>query len=204
MKLENRIRFFTHHYTARDQMKENPGNKLAELAQFENFFHKDNLTLGFSIWLKSTALWYLLIIMAGAIGILSLLGGLAFLAVLALHFYLLQWASSAEARKRYGIPVLGSCWWSIFWRLSLYMLPVIFALSLMMPEEFRDLTMEKIASNPGPFVAMEVIYRLLSIIPMGLSASKAFLVSHIRIQMFSDFQAGYHQNDGKTQDEENE
>lgn len=183
---------------------ENPSNKLAELAQFENFFHKDNLSLGFSIWLKSTALWYLLIFLAGATGILSLLGGMAFVAVLASHFYLLQWASAREARKRYGLPVLGSCWWSIFWRLSLYMLPVIFALSIMMPEEFRDLTMEKIASNPGPFVAAEVIYRLLSIIPMGLSASKAFLISHIRIQLFSDFHTGYRQNDGETQDEDND
>lgn len=160
-------------------------NKLAELARFENMFHRDNLILGLMVWAKSNGImWFISLAMALS-GAMALLGEVGLLAAIIIGFVLLHWAITTEARRRYGFTPLGSCWWSVYWRVFVYMLPVLVALTLMMPAGYFSQTPEEILANPQPMYYAQIIYLFVSIIPMGLATSKTLLLSWRRLSTFS-------------------
>ena len=190
---------------------ETAGNNRAEmrrhfeqLSKFENLFHKENVFLGLMIWLKSTGLMWLIQIGLAAIGLLQLLGQILLIPLVALSFYLIQWAASSEARKRYSIPVLPTCWWSIFWRILLFMLPLWIALTFMMPEGYLE-NPERMIENPVPLQIAQLTIMILSVIPMGMITSKAYLISFDRISSMLDFGGNRTQDsEGTSQREESE
>jgi hypothetical protein len=169
------------------------GNKRAELrshleqlSKFENLFQKENVLLGLMIWLKSTGLMWLIQIVLAAIGLLQLFGQIILIPLVALSFYLIQWAASTEARKRYSMPVLPTCWWSIFWRILLFMLPLWIALTFMMPEGYLE-NPERMMENPVPLQIAQLTIMILTVIPMGMITSRAYLISFDRISSILDF-----------------
>jgi hypothetical protein len=191
-------------------MKE-AGNNRAELrrhfeqlSRFENLFQKENVVLGLMIWLKSTGLMWLIQIGLAAIGLLQLFGQIILIPLVALSFYLIQWAAATEARKRYSMPVLPTCWWSIFWRILLFMLPLWIALTFMMPEGYLE-NPERMIENPVPLQIAQLTIMILSVIPMGMITSKAYLISFDRISSKLDFSGkGSQDSEGTSQKEESE
>ena len=101
---------------------------LEQLSRFENLFHKMNLLLGLRIWLRTTGIMMLANFGAALAGLIQAAPELAFLSLAVLNIYLFQRAASSEARVRYGLPVSPWCWWSINWRLIVYLLPVAIVL----------------------------------------------------------------------------
>lgn len=150
---------------------------LERLSKFENLFHKMNLLLGLRIWLRTTGIMMLVNLGAVLIGLIQAAPELAFLALAALNIYLFQRAASAEARVRYGMPVSPWCWWSINWRLIVYLLPVAIVLVIAGgPIDIEDdnRPTQKELERLG---YAQLIIASLSIIPMGLATSQALLVS---------------------------
>lgn len=176
---------------------------LKELSQFENFFHKSNLQLGFRMWIRVYGIWFIAAFTLVLVGLLSVLGSFGLLLLVGLQCYLFQWAAANEARRLYGMAVLGSCWWSIVWRINLYMLPVWFVFSLMMPEGYSR-NFELIEQNPQPFLMAQIILLLLSVIPMGMVTSQAFLKSFERIQMLRKVSIGNQTAGGDNEQQDTE
>lgn len=69
------------------------------------------------------------------------------------------------------------------------MLPVWIVFTLMMPEGYSR-NFEQVEQNPGPFMMAQIILLLLSVIPMGMVTSQAFLKSFERIQMLRKVSPG--------------
>lgn len=161
------------------------GSKLTELARFENMFHRENLTLGLMVWAKSNGIMWIISLAMALTGVMAMLGEFALVGAIFVSFVLLHWAITSEAKKRYGFTPLGSCWWSVYWRVFVYMLPVLFALTLMMPAGYFNQTAEEILAHPEPMYYAQIIYLFVSIIPMGLATSNTLLLSWRRLSGFA-------------------
>ena len=155
--------------------------KLKTMASFDSMFAKENLLLGLNVWLKSTGIMLVVNLVASFTGFSALLGGAGTFVFLAAGFYLMYRAIAQEAWERYKIPVLTSCWWSFYWRVMVFIIPVIFFLTLMLPDSYIEMTPEQMAENPEPIFYLQIAALILSIIPSGLAASRAILVSYLRL-----------------------
>jgi hypothetical protein len=155
--------------------------KLRMMASFESMFAKENLLLGLNVWLKSTGIMLVINLVASFTGISAMLGATGTFVFLAAGFYLMYRAIAQEAWERYKIRVLSSCWWSFYWRVLVFIIPVIFLLTLMLPESYIEMTPEQMAENPEPIFYLQIAALVLSIIPSGLAASRAILVSFLRL-----------------------
>ncbi len=144
------------------------------LARFESLFHRDNLKLGASIWLRTNLPIFLVAIPLSLLPISAEL----FLGIgIALMVILFQRAAGREAARLYGIPVSPWCWWSINWRVAVYLLPLTIVMAMMLVSAYPDFDDEAVGENPGPLAAANFIHFVVSIVPMGLATSQAFLVS---------------------------
>lgn len=150
--------------------------RLAQLARFESLFANENIIQGFNIWIRSSAPMLVINLAAALLGVAQSLGLIFQYLSIALNFYLLHLAAAHEARRRWSIEVLPSTWWSIYWRVLVYVLPLSIALVLMMP---IDLTAgeDAMAQYAGPLMIAGLIVLVISIIPTGLAASSAFLLA---------------------------
>lgn len=168
-----------------EQKKETLQEKLTRMASFESMFEKENLILGVTVWIKSTGIMLVVNLISSLSGLSAMLGSLGVSLFLAIGFYLMYRAIASEAMKRYGLKVLASCWWSFYWRVLVFILPVIFFLTLMIPDSYSGMTPEQMVENPEPIFYLQIAALVLSIIPSGLAASRAILVSFQRISMLA-------------------
>lgn len=166
---------------AEEKKRETLSERLVRMASFESMFVKENLLLGLSVWLQSTGIMLVLNIVSSLTGVTALLGSLETFVFLALGFYLMYRAIAQEAWNRYKIPVLTSCWWSFYWRVLVFIVPVIFFLTMMLPESYLKMDQEQLLQNPEPIFYLQIAALVLSIIPSGLAASRAILVSYTRM-----------------------
>ncbi len=151
--------------------------KLKRLAGFESLFHRDNLLLGLRMWLRVNLAMLVVGIVLGLTGVLTALGVLGLSALVMVSFFLYQWSASLESRKNYDFEPSPWCWWSIVWRLIVFMLPVFFILVLVAGPpspgpggEFTEKELEQLSN-------MQLITAFLSIVPMGLATSQALMAS---------------------------
>jgi hypothetical protein len=154
--------------------------KLKRLAKFENMFQRDNLFLGLRMWLRVNVAMIVVGFALALVGILAALGMLAYSFLMAVSFFLYQWSASIEGRKLYGLAASPWCWWSVVWRLLMYMLPVIFVLLIVGGPIDLNERGEISPSDEEKLANINLITALLSIIPMGLATSQALLVSAAR------------------------
>lgn len=150
---------------------------IRRLAGFESLFAKENLLLGLSIWLRTTAILLLVSLAADVLGLLALLRELILPASLAAYFILLQLAAGHEAARRYRLPVSPWCWWSIYWRLLVFLLPLLLLLAIMMVPADAGIDTEELNIDTTAFLVAQLIILVLSIIPLGLATSQAFRIS---------------------------
>jgi len=150
---------------------------LQRLARFESLFQRDNLLLGLRMWLRVNLATLAIALVLKFSGLMAALGGAGLSLLVAISFFLFQWSATVEGRKLYDITPSPWCWWSIFWRLMLYMLPVVIVLSiatgpveLTAAGEFTQKDLDKLAG-------VQMIVAILSVIPQGLATSQALLVS---------------------------
>ena len=159
--------------------------RLALLARFENLFANENIIQGFGIWVRSSGPMLAITLFSGLSGLAQAIGPVFHYLSIALNFYLLHLAGTREARLRWRIEVLPSTWWSIYWRVLVYVLPVSIALVLVMPV---DLTggEEALVRNAWPLLIAGLIVQIVSIIPTGVAASGAFLIAIRRRRMLKE------------------
>ena len=150
---------------------------LEELTRFENLFHRENLLLGLRMWIRTTALMIAANLAAALSGLFLLAPGLTMLALTGLSIFLFQWAAGREAARRYSFPVSPWCWWSINWRLIVYMLPVIFVLVLAGGPLDSDGDGRLTGAEMNQLALTQTVIAFLSAVPMGLATSQALLVS---------------------------
>ena len=151
--------------------------ELERLSKFENLFHRDNLLLGLRVWLRVNLTMLVVGLVLALTGLLAIFGTLGMALILGISFFLFQWAATVEARRLYGFVPGPWCWWSIVWRLLLYMMPVLLILTLVIGPaalneqgEFTEAGLQKLSE-------IQLIIGFLSIIPQGLATSQALLVS---------------------------
>jgi hypothetical protein len=151
--------------------------KLKELSRFESLFKRDNLLLGLRMWLRVNLAMLAVALVLGATGALNLLGMSSYAVLLFLSILLYQWSITVEARKLYGFTPSPWCWWSVIWRMIVFMLPVFFIMLLVagpvQPDpdgNYSESDLEKISN-------IQLITAFLSVIPMGLVTSRALLAS---------------------------
>jgi hypothetical protein len=156
-------------------------SRLRKEAAFESMFSRTNLEQGLHVWAKSTGVVFVISIALNLLGIYSLLGSFLPLALFILSFYLLQIAVSAEGTKRYKFTAERNAWWSTYWRVIVYILPVTFVFVFLLPGDLRGMQPEEMM-NSNAMVFANAIILLVSIIPTGISTSKALLISYLKQQ----------------------
>lgn len=159
--------------------------RLAALSRVENLFANENVLQGFNIWVRSSAPMLAINFVAALSGIALAMGMVFQYLSIALNFYLLHLAASHEANKRWGIKTLPSTWWSIYWRVLVYVLPLSVILVLMLPIDLSA-GEEAIEQNAGPLMMAGLIILVISIIPTGLAASGAFLIAIRRRRLMQE------------------
>jgi hypothetical protein len=151
--------------------------KLGSLSRFESLFHRDNLLLGLRMWLRVNLAMLAIAFVLGLSGLLNILGVSGMAALMMVSFFLYQWSATLEARKLYGFIPSPWCWWSIIWRLIVFMLPVFFVM-LMVAGPVQPDTEGKLSESELEEISnIQLITAFLSIIPMGLVTSQALKVA---------------------------
>ena len=153
-----------------------PEQRLELLARFESLFATENIIQGFGIWVRSSAPMLAITLFSGLLGLAQAIGPVYHYLAIALTFYLLHVAAAREARLRWNIQVLSSTWWSIYWRVLVYVLPVSIVLVLIMPVDLAG-GEEALVKNAWPLLIAGLIVQIVSIVPTGVAASGAFLIA---------------------------
>lgn len=100
---------------------------IGEIRKLNRSFGNENMKLGFYFWLRSAA-WLLLIILIQIVFSIFPTNWTVVINLLttAIFLILLQIVGKIYARKRFGLVLLNSFWWSVFWRmLGLYIAYVL-------------------------------------------------------------------------------
>lgn len=162
------------------------GRKLAEQATFSKLLYKENLSIGLHIWVRTLlpllifyiVLWVLLYKNPNQLKIVLILSPFT----IAIYFYLLQRVAGKVAKSRFGLTIIGLCWWSIAWRLMMYwaLLELPFLLWSLVEKRFINLREVNYYMPEGILYAATLVFVLFifaHIVFLGAATSRAFYYS---------------------------
>ena len=156
------------------------------------FFSMDVLLLGNNIWVRSylptTAFLFIT-----EYFVADLSQSVLRLVMVPVQFFLIQKAAGHVARKRFDLRVLDSCWWSVWWRATLYTFALVLVAAIVIALVFAplfgdlgSLTSEEISErdplNTGrdSIIIVILFYVIGSFLAVGYATLRAFRVSCIK------------------------
>lgn len=162
------------------------------------FFSMDVLLLGNNVWVRS----YLPIMAFTFITqyfVTDAVQSLLYLVTLPVLFFLIQKAGEHVALRRFDLKVLESCWWSVWWRATLYTIAIglvlVITVTLIMYPLIKDLDLDSLTAeelakeisardplNMGvdSAILLFLLYVIGSFLAVGYATLRAFRVSCIR------------------------
>lgn len=178
------------------------GKQLVEMSStsLKNIFRHETLSLGFTIWLKAGLP---ILVIDSIVGVLTSYFGFSStprlmlnIPTIILFWWLLQRAAGAEARSRFRIVVLGSCWWSIVWRSALYSLalsvPIMIPMLMTMTREEIEQFSEGTLNLNMNWAILTTLYGIgTAIVVLGFVVPKAYLISLRKIRSYKSMQAEF-------------
>lgn len=156
--------------------------KLAHLSRFSQFVNPENLAIGLNVWIRSSGIHLIISVALHWLGLLNQMGSAGMLVLMIINFALLQWAVSSEAQHRFSIAAPAHAWFSVFWRVLVYSLPVTFLLVSLMVDTSLLRTQEITPELADQMLKVQLILLIFTIIPTGISTSQTLrnhLVSRI-------------------------